>query len=301
MEASEARRQWLTKPRSWASAGHLLASWSLLTALAVAAVNVPLWARVPIWLVMAWLMLGNGAVVHECTHRHLFAGRAANRWVGAMAGLTLLLPFGVYSRYHLAHHRYTVAIEDPEGPPLRFRSRVEYPLLMLGGVVFLVRLIGYGAETAGGRSPTWLHTRRQRRDAVIDAVLCVGALAGVVVAGLADFATLLTVWLVPWLLTVTVLVPLVLATEHYGAEVGTVVAADNTRTVMTNRFVRWAYWNNNFHTAHHEQPTVVHQALPELERANDAAGRGEWISSGYLAFHRSTWSELPWWARPTAP
>jgi fatty acid desaturase len=294
MDATEARRLWLTTPRSWASAAHLLVSWALLVGLAVAAVGRPWWVQLPIWLVMAWLLLGNGAVVHECTHRHLFVGRAANRWVGALAGLTLLLPFGVYSRYHLAHHRYTVAIEDPEGPPLQFRHRLEYPLLMVGGIVFLFRLLGYGAQTAAGHPPPWLQTRRQRVDALIDSLLCVAALGAIVVSGLMSFNTLLVVWLVPWLITVTVLVPLVLATEHYGAETGTVVAGDNTRTVMTNRLVRWVYWNNNFHTAHHEQPTVIHQALPELERANGANGRGEWMASGYLAFHRRTWAALPW-------
>jgi fatty acid desaturase len=297
MDTIEARRQWLITPRSWASAGHLAVAWSLYIALAVAAVHVPWWARLPIWLVMGWLLLGNGAVVHECTHRHLFRHRATNRWVGAVAGLTIILPFGVYSQYHLAHHRYTVAIEDPEGPPLNFRSRFEYPLLTIGGLAFLARLIAYGAATAVGHAPSWLRSRAQRRAGVFDAILCVAGLAAVVVAGLSDLATLTTVWLVPWLGTIMVLVPLVLVTEHYGAAVGTVVSADNTRTVMSNAAVRWFYWNNNFHTAHHELPTVVHQGLPALERANGADGRGEWFATGYLAFHTQNWRSLPWFGR----
>lgn len=297
MELLEARRQWLSTPRSWASAGHLATSWLAYAALAVAALYTPLALQLPIWVAMAWLLLGNGAVVHECTHRHLFGVAFLNRWVGSVAGASVLLPFGVYRAYHLAHHRYTVAIEDPEGPPLRFRSRFEYPLLGLGGIVFLARLIGYGVATAAGRPPTWLRSSTQRRAAVTDSILCVVALGAVSAAGASDLSMLITVWLLPWLITIAVLVPLVLVTEHYGAEVGTVEAADNTRTVVSNRALRWVYWNNNFHTAHHELPTVVHQGLPELEQR--AAGRRHetWTSSGYLAFHHQVLATLPWSAR----
>lgn len=294
MELVEARRQWLSTPRSWASAGHLAASWLLYAALAVLALRCPLALQVPMWIVMAWLLLGNGAVVHECAHRHLFRSAAANRWIGAVAGASVLMPFAVYRSYHLSHHRYTVAIEDPEGPPLQFRSRLEYPLLTVGGLAFLVRLIGFGLATAGGRPPSWLRSRSQRRAAVTDTLLCLATLGLLIGVGLSDFAALRTVWLVPWLAAIILLVPLVLVTEHYGAEVGTVDAAENTRTIVSNRAVRWVYWNNNFHTAHHQLPTVVYQGLPELERLTGGAGRGVWISSGYLAFHRQLWASLPW-------
>ena len=51
MELTEARRQWLNTPRTWASAGHLAASWSLYVLLAVVAVRAPLIVRFPAWFV----------------------------------------------------------------------------------------------------------------------------------------------------------------------------------------------------------------------------------------------------------
>lgn len=294
MELQAAQRQWLSTPRSRASTGHLLASWSLYAVLAYAALRSPLLLRLPIWLALAWVLLGNGAVVHECTHRHLFRSAWLNRWVGALAGGSVLLPFGVYRSYHLAHHRYTVAIEDPEGPPLQFRSRLEYPLLLVGGVVFMVRLAAFGASTALGRPPIWLRSASQRRAAVTDTFLCVALWAVVILLAVRDLGALCAVWLVPWLVAMGVLVPLVLATEHYGAAVGTVAAADNTRTVVSNRIVRWLYWNNNFHTAHHQLPTVVHQGLPVLDQLSAQERDAAWTSSGYLAFHHQTWASLPW-------
>ena len=112
---------------------------------------------------------------------------------------------------------------------------------------------------------------------------------------------LFAVWLAPWLVALVLVVPLVLVTEHYGATVGTVEAAENTRTVVSNRVVRWMYWNNNFHTAHHQLPTVVYQSLPELDRLTAGELLGPWLSTGYVAFHRSVWHSLPWVDRPADP
>jgi fatty acid desaturase len=294
MELLEARREWLTTPRSRASAAHLTTSWLLYGALAAVVLRSPIYVCIPAWFAMGWLLLGNGAIVHEAAHRHLFRSAGANRWVGAVAGAAVLLPWGVYRPYHLSHHRYTVAIEDPEGPPLKFRSRLEYPLLALGGLVFLIRLFAFGIATVFGHSPIWLRSSSQRRAAVSDTVLCLAVLAVVIWAGLSNLEVLAAVWLVPWSIALVFLVPLVLVTEHYGAVVGTVEAAENTRTVVSNRLARWAYWNNNFHTAHHQMPTVVHQSLPELDEASAGDRLAPWTSPGYMAFHRDVWCSLPW-------
>ncbi len=299
MALSEVRDRALTAPRTAAASTHLLAAWSLYAILAVGATRTPLPLRIPVWIVMAWLLVGNGAIVHETTHRHLFRARSANRWVGALAGASVLMPWGVYRPYHLAHHRYTVALDDPEGPPLLFRSRLEYPLLTLGGLAFLVRLHGYGIVAAAGHPPTWMRSRSDRHAAVTDTALCLFVLLGVLRAAFVDLGVLCAVWLVPWLIAVMILVPLVLVTEHYGATVGTVTAAENTRTIVSNRLVRWLYWNNNFHTAHHQLPAAVYQELPRLDAR--APARGDWVSPGYIAFHRSVWGSLPWIDRSVDP
>lgn len=297
MEITETRRQWLTTPRTWASAGHLAASAAIYVLLAVVALRTAWFVRIPVWFAMGWLLLGNGAIVHETTHRHLFRSRLANRVTGALAGAVVLMPWGVYRPYHLSHHRYTAAIEDPEGPPLQFRSRLEYPLLALGGVAFLVRLFGHGIAAAFGHPANWLRTSAQKRAAIIDTALCFAVLAFVIRMAFTNPEALFAVWLAPWLIALVIVVPLVLVTEHYGATVGTVEAAENTRTVVSNGVVRWMYWNNNFHTAHHQLPTVVYQSLPELDRLTAGELLGPWLSPGYVAFHRSVWHSLPWIGR----
>ncbi|MGZ4702624.1 MAG: fatty acid desaturase [Ilumatobacteraceae bacterium] len=284
----------MSTPQTRASAVHLSASWSLYVLLALVALRAPWVVRIPAWFAMGWLLLGNGAIVHEAAHRHLFKSASANRVTGAVAGAVVLLPWGVYRPYHLSHHRYTVAIEDPEGPPLQFHSRFEYPLLALGGIAFLVRLLGYGIATVVGRPPPWLRSSKQRRAAVVDTLLCLAVLAAVVRLAFANLHVVTTVWLVPWVIALLIVVPLVLVTEHYGATVGTVEAAENTRTIVSNGVVRWMYWNNNFHTAHHQLPTVVYQSLPELDEMIGGDRLGPWVSPGYLAFHRGVWHSLPW-------
>jgi fatty acid desaturase len=305
MALPDVRSRSLTAPHTAAASTHLIAAWSLYLVLAIGATRTPMLLRLPMWIVMAWLLVGNGAIVHETTHRHLFRAPSANRWIGALAGASVLMPWGVYRAYHLAHHRNTVALDDPEGPPLLLGSRLEYPALTLGGLAFLVRLHGYGIATAARRPPTWMRSRSQRLVAVADTALCLLVLVGILWAAFVDVGTVLAVWLVPWLIALMILVPLVLVTEHYGATVGTVVAAENTRTIVSNRAVRWLYWNNNFHTAHHQLPAAVYQELPHLDAQIAGQGpdgdRGDWIFPSYFAFHRSVWAALPWVHRSADP
>ena len=137
-------------------------------------------------------------------------------------------------------------------------------------------------------------TTAAARAAVVDTVLCLAVEGLLVGVAFVDIGLLVAVWLIPWLLALVVFVPLVLVTEHYGATVGTVDAAENTRTVVSNRLVRWVYWNNNFHMEHHQSPTVVFQALPELDSSTGDRQAGPWVSAGYVAFHQDIWRSLPW-------
>lgn len=271
----------------WRSAGHLVAEWGLYVALAVVAHHSAWWLAVPCWVVMAWCLLGNGAVVHETTHRHLFRSRAVNRVVGVVAGATVLFPWGVYRPYHLGHHKYSVTADDPEGAVYRFTSRWVYLALPFGGVLFLGQMVWWGLRCLVGRPPSFVRGSRQRWEAGIDALVVLVALAGVVTLGWWRFDLLVDVWLVPWVITMTVLFPLVLIPEHYGAQADDAAdALRSTRTIVSNRFVTWAYWCNNLHAAHHAAAAVVPQHLARLTRDAVVPAQSEqWVSSGYLRFH----------------
>ncbi|MEZ5913800.1 MAG: fatty acid desaturase, partial [Paracoccaceae bacterium] len=76
-------------------------------------------AQVPGW----WLLMPVQGVLlvflftleHEATHKTPFASPALNELAGHLCGLILILPFGWFRYFHLAHHRWTnLPGRDPE-------------------------------------------------------------------------------------------------------------------------------------------------------------------------------------------
>lgn len=285
------------------SAGHIAAEWGLYAALAVVAHRSPWFVAVPCWVVMAWCLLGNGAITHETLHRHLFRSKRANRVVGVAAAATVGMPWSVYRQYHLGHHKHAVTDADPEGAVYRFESRWTYLLMPIGGPLFVLQLIWWGVCIAAGRPPAWVQVRHSRRAAGVDTAITVAFLVSMGVLGWRQPDLVVDVWLAPWLITMMVLFPLVLVPEHYGAPDSD---ADNalltTRTIVSNRFVTWAYWANNFHTAHHLVPSLVPQHIPEVTQSlviDQLPQR--WMSSGYLRFHRDLFLHPERFDGPNAP
>lgn len=287
----------LTTPHDVRSAVHVVVAWSLYAGGVVLTLQVEALAvRLPVWFLMGWLLLGNGALVHETLHGHTFRAKWANRAVGLVAGLSVGLPFSAYRAYHLGHHQHSCTADDPEGAPYRFTSRAYYLLLPIGGPLFALQFVWWTLASAVGRAPRWVRSARQRRALVIDGALGIVFYAGMVWLGFVNLQLLWCVWLAPWLFTVVLLEPFVLVPEHYGAEEEHAASAlRSTRTVWSNRVVSWVYWGNNFHTAHHLHggavPQQVRRVTSEFVAPHIA---GEWVASGYLAFHWRIMRSLPW-------
>lgn len=287
----------VSTPHTLASAAHVAAAWSLYAAAGVAALHTTSVApRLLLWFVMGWVLVGNGAMVHETLHGHLFASRRANRVAGVVAGATVGLPFSVYRSYHLGHHQHSCTKDDPEGLPYRFPSKLHYLLVPIGGPLFAAQFVWWTLASIAGHPPVFVRSERQRRAVVVDGLLGIAFYAAMVLLGIYSFELLLALWLAPWLMAVVVLEPLVLIPEHYGAdEADAASALRTTRTVRSNRLVAWVYWRNNLHTAHHVAPGAVPQDIGAMSAAHvEPLLAAEWWSSGYLAFHWQLLRRLPW-------
>jgi fatty acid desaturase len=281
----------LARPRTLASAGHLAVAWCAGAALAVLVVRVPsLLVRLPAWWAMAWLLVGNGAVAHECVHGHLFASRRASRLVGTVAAASLLLPWSAYRAFHLEHHAHTASAGDPEGTPLTFGSFGQYLVTVLSiGPGFLALLWADACRVAVGRS-----ARRGDRWAAGDRTLTRWTVASAAVllpvaalVAATHWRVLLVAWVAPLALALLVCLPAVLVPEHAGAE----PSADPllvTRTVRSSRLLRWAYWQNNRHAAHHLLPAAVPQAMGSLDAVLAPVAPEGWAARGYARWHLAT-------------
>jgi fatty acid desaturase len=230
--------------------------------------------------------------MHEAVHQNLFRSRAANHVTGAVAAAWLFFHGPAYRAWHLTHHAFTFGPDDSEQLPERFRSRLGYLgyCLVLGPSFAVILWAGAGA-TLAGRPPRWIGPPRLRSYVRRWTVVPVLAVA-IAVVGLVEWpGIVLRGWLVPAALGSLVVFPFLTMPEHYEGRGRNGLLA-NTRTTASNRLMRYLYWNNNLHTAHHLVPTVPPHALGRID--DRIVDRNTLRDRGFIAFHRRVLRELPW-------
>ena len=244
-------------------------------------------AGVPGW----WaLMLPHGVMLiflftllHETSHRTVFASGWPNRVVGAVCGFLVLVPPLWFRYFHLAHHRHThdpdrdpeLAVPKPE-TPLQYVIHVSGLPVWRDMVLMLVRL-------AAGRGDFDYLPEGARPRAVREARVMLAAYTGLAAGSVALGSTLLLwVWVVPAVLGQPFLRLYLLAEHGRCPHVANMLA--NTRTTFTNRLVRWLAWNMPYHAEHHAYPAVPFHKLPDFHQV--ARVHLKVTERGYARFNR---------------
>jgi fatty acid desaturase len=289
---AEALRQGWMRPGGAREVVHVVAIIAVWVGLIVVAEAVGTWwIWPPVWVAVAFLIVGLAGVAHDCVHGTLVGPRRVNAVVGHLVTLPVGLPFGTYRQFHLLHHADTVGPDDPEGPPGDFTSRGQYLLYhLLLGPGFLAMIWWSTIRGAVGRAPRWARTEHSRRALRTAWVVWLPGVALLATAS-ATSDLVRDAWLYPWLVTLIPVLPFVLLSEHYG---GTAAAGilRNTYTIASNPITRFAVFNINFHTAHHLLPKVPSSSLRQLDA--QVRPHAAHTAPGYLAFHRRLWGSLPW-------
>ncbi|GGE12186.1 aminotransferase [Aureimonas endophytica] len=249
------------------------------------------WAALPwplLMLVGGWLVAWHGSLQHEVMHGHPTRHRRLNDLVGS-APLSLWLPYRLYKKSHMCHHRdesLTDPIEDPEsayltgevwarlGPVGRALARFNNTLLGRLALGPLVMILGFLASEAAAlaRGERWR--------------------LGVWVRHLASLLPVLA-WL--HLVCAMPLSVYALAFVYAGAALGRLrsfaehrwsdAVAERTAVVERAGLFGLLFLNNNLHVLHHLRPAVPWYRLPELYRAEREAlvrHNGGLVYDGYL-------------------
>ncbi|MGL6211133.1 MAG: fatty acid desaturase [Paracoccaceae bacterium] len=234
------------------------------------------WALLPVQGVLIVFLF---TLEHEATHKTPFANLALNEWVGRVCGFLLLLPFEWFRYFHLAHHRWTnIEGRDPElegGKPETWLAWVWH----VSGVPYWVsqgRLLWGLAKGAGGA--VYLPEGAMGRVRVEARWMLVGYAAVLIL-----FPGVVWVWVVPVLLGQPFL-RLYLLAEH-GDCPRVANMFENTRTVFTDRLVRFLAWNMPYHVEHHVYPSVPFHRLPDLHELIREELRV--TADGYAAFTKA--------------
>jgi len=230
------------------------------------------------------------APMHECTHGTAFRRRWLNSAVGYFAGFVLLRSSLYFKYRHADHHTYTQdPSRDPDLVPMPGNFRL-YVAEVLGAQLW-PKLVGALSRSARGRYNE-LEKRfipesergRVTRESRILVSLYVVIVAAAVATGW--WPALLLYWLIPRMLGEPVL-RLVRLAEHTGME-ETADPLSNTRTTLTNRMIRFLYWNMPYHAAHHLAPSVPFHALSKLH----AQLPEHPVENGYIRVHKGLMGDL---------
>lgn len=242
------------------------------------------WTLLPAMLLLGIAQAALFAPIHETMHLTAFRSRRANMIVGWLAASPSLLNWHFYMAFHLAHHRHT---QDPERDPellLPKPSTLDSYLWRVGAMPYWEARLSVLWDGLRGDMSAYPFVTPRAAPRIIRSIRL---MAGLMVGGgalsmvLVGPWTPLLFWLGPQLLGQPFL-RMYLMTEH------TLCTMDangltNTRTTLTNAFVRLLMWNMPFHTEHHLYPSIPFHRLPDAHEA--IRERLVHVQPGYARWH----------------
>lgn len=239
------------------------------------------WLAVPAVVIYGFSLASMFAAMHECAHRTAFANQRVNDAIAWIAGVLSFYNSTFYRRYHKWHHRYTqIPGKDPELEDIPPSSWAVY-LLILSGIPWWLGKMQTHLRCALGQFEGWPYIPESGREEVMRSVrwqLMVYAIA--ILLSLAfQQPWFITYWLLPLAIGQPIL-RFILITEHTGCPQDD-NPLSNTRTTLTNGFMRLLMWNMPFHAEHHLYASIPFHALPEAH--DKLTGKFTNIAPGYVA------------------
>ena len=243
------------------------------------------WAYAACFVLMGRAFALYAILGHEAAHRLLFSSKRANDVVGRwLLSYPAFVPFDVYRRSHMAHHRDELGPDEPDAAlyakypitPASLRRKLTRDALFVSGWKNL-RVLLRALAKASSRPVA----------ARIMAVQIVIAVA----LGVAGHWWLYPVlWLAPWMTLWRVINRLRAIAEHGG-----MTRSDDKR--LTTHVVRQHLlarfflvpYNTGYHLAHHVDSGIPFRSLPALQAELEATG---WVNDAlvypnYLALWRA--------------
>jgi fatty acid desaturase len=264
----------------WHLAGHLGA---ILLCGALIAMGVPgWWMLLPVQGVLVIFLF---TLEHEATHKTPFASDGLNEWVGRVCGFLILLPFGWFRYFHLAHHRWTnIPGRDPELGNPKPATRAAWVWHVSGVPYWIAQVRLMGGLVMGRAAGEHVPGAALPRIVTEARVMAIGYM--IVAASLLVTPLLFWVWLLPLALGQPFLRLYLLAEHGDCPEVANMF--ENTRTTFTTALMRFVAWNMPYHVEHHVYPAVPFHKLPALhglmrEELRVTADGYAAFTKGYLA------------------
>lgn len=199
---------------------------------------------------LSLLLVGALEAVHQATHNNLFSAQWANRWIGTLLALILLLNFVRYRAFHAYHHAHTATHNDPERVLYLDADARSLRSLLLAPIFFL--------SFALTIEKSKYVASRLRRSASINTLLLLAFIVGVIILTALMPQTMLFLYWVP-LAFFAWFDFLLNQAEHYGMK--EIQTGENLRQVTNNLLLpkplALLFLYRNLHQVHHIEPRTL--------------------------------------------
>jgi len=255
----------------------------------VAIIWLAIWLAHPISWVVAFLLMGRqyarfASLGHEAVHRTLFSNKRLNDGVGKwVLSYPSWVPFELYRRAHLDHHRDEMGPREPDKALYR-----AYPITSSSFRRKLVR--DATGQTGFTLFKGLVRAALKQKPTALKILACqIPIVAAFVLIGRPELYILL--WWLPHLTVWRVINRLRSVAEHGGL----MQSSDRRQTTHDVQQSRLASsilvpFNIGYHLAHHVDMGVPNWNLPRLQKELEAAG---WVTHEYsYPTYRSLWRAL---------
>lgn len=221
--------------------------------------------------------------MHEASHLTAFRTRWINHAVTHFIGLLLILPPRWFTHFHMAHHQHTQdPARDPELASPKPSNWATYLWALTGLPVWYSQLSALVKNGMGRNQDDFIPPHQRPAIAAESRVMMLIYILAIAVSAALSSAILIKCWIIPALLGQPFLRMYLLA-EHGGCDLTPNMFA-NSRTTLTNWFIRILAWNMPYHAEHHSLPSVPFHQLPALHAKT--APLITHLDQGYATVHR---------------
>lgn len=248
----------------------LALDWSMI----VGAILVSRYYQNPVVYIFTVLIIGGrmhalGVLMHEFAHFRFSTNKTASDW---FANVFIAWPIGTtvnsYRLNHLAHHKYTNTMDDPDWVAKLDVMKFTFPqpvrkLLAIAAGYFVA------IESIIDLKSILVRVNKSDADTKVSKIarLAFYAAAATILTWTGAWTGFLLYWLVPFLTAFMFFLYVRSVAEHFGS-MNYEVELDSTRTVRPHFWERLFFCphNINYHLEHHLYPGVPFYNLPALQK-----------------------------------
>lgn len=219
------------------------------------------WAfAIPCYLLAGASLHGISLFTHEAVHGTMSGNPFWNRFSGALCAIPVLQNCSAYRVLHLRHHRHL----GDDGDPDHYANYTRWSWLIFS-MNWLRLIAGYPVYIVAIPILGFKHGNARDRIAIVAEVAATAAIIGWIAQASIPAEWLVHGWLVP-MIFINTMVNIRGMSQHTLLE-HTSDEVLGTRTILTNRLVRFFMCNENYHLEHHLWPGIPWYGLPEAHAA----------------------------------